>query len=292
MEYQLLTDSCCDLPLEIMDQYDIDVMNFTIHMEGEELIDDMGRTFDKAAFFERLKNGATASTSQVNVHTYLEKFKYYIEKGIPLLYLGFSSGLSGSFNSARQALQMLKEEYDDPKVTIIDTQAASLGEGLLVYEVAKRKAQGASLEEVIKWVEDNKGKVHSWVTVDDIGHLKRGGRISATQATLGSLLNVKPIIVMTKEGKLVPNGKVRGRKKSLQKLIDETVNGIVDPENQTLFVGHVGVPDDAAFVKGKLESALPVKEVKVSSYGPTVAAHTGFGSLAIFSLGKERTLEA
>lgn len=292
MSFQLLTDSCCDLPLEIVDRYEIDIMNFIINIEGEELIDDMGKTFDKQAFFKRLKDGATASTSQVNVHTYLEKFKGYAEKNVPVLYLAFSSGLSGSYNSAVQALNMLKEEYDDPKITIIDTQAASLGEGLLVYEAAKRKAEGASLEEVASWVEEYKGKLHSWVTVDDIKHLQRGGRISATQAMLGSLLNVKPIIVMTKEGKLVPEGKVRGRKKSLLKLVEETVDGIVDPEKQTLFIGHVGVPEDAAFVKEKLESRLPVLEVKVSSYGPTVAAHTGYGSLAVFSFGNERTKEA
>lgn len=288
MSYQILTDSCSDLPLDIVERYSIDIMKFIINMEGEELIDDMGKTFDKEAFFQRIKNGETASTSQVNVHTYLEKFKGYVEKGIPVLYLGFSSGLSGSLNSAYQALNLLKEEYEDPQVTIVDTLAACLGEGLLVYEAAKRKEAGASLEEVAEWVESNKYRLHSWVTVDDIKHLQRGGRISSAQATIGSLLNVKPIIVVTNEGKLVPEGKVRGRKKSLLKLVDETVAGLVDPEEQTIFIGHVGVPDEADFVKEKLLEKQPVKEVIVSTYGPAVAAHTGFGSLAIFSLGKEK----
>lgn len=292
MSFQILTDSCCDLPLEIIDQYNLDVISFTITIEGEELIDDLGRTFNKNQFFERLKGGATASTSQINIHTYLEKFKQYVEKGTPLLYLAFSSGLSGSYYSAIQALDLLKEEYDNPQVIIIDTQAACLGEGLLVYEAAKKKAEGASLEEVVSWVEEYKGKLHSWVTVDDIKHLQRGGRISSTQATIGSLLNVKPIIVMTKKGKLVPSGKVRGRKKSLLQLVNKTVEGIVNPEKQTLFIGHVGAPEDAAFVKKELENQLDVKEVKISSYGPTVASHTGFGSLAVFSFGYERTVES
>lgn len=141
MSYQILTDSCSDLPLDIVERYSIDIMKFIINIEGEELIDDMGKTFDKEAFFQRIKNGETASTSQVNVHTYLEKFKGYVEKGIPVLYLGFSSGLSGSLNSAYQALNLLKEEYEDPQITIVDTLAACLGEGLLVYEAAKRKAK-------------------------------------------------------------------------------------------------------------------------------------------------------
>lgn len=292
MSFQLLTDSCCDLPLEIIDQYELDVINFTITIEGEELVDDLGRTFDKEHFFERLKNGATASTSQINVHTYLEKFKEYAEKGVPVLYLAFSSGLSGSYQSAIQALELLKEEYEDPQVTIIDTQAACLGEGLLVYEAAKRKADGASLEEVASWVEENKGKLHSWVTVDDIRHLQRGGRISSAQAAIGSLLNVKPIIVMTKNGKLVPSGNVRGRKKSLLQLANKTAEGIAEPEEQTLFIGHVGAPEDANFVKEQLENLLQVKEIKIFPYGPTVASHTGFGSLAVFSFGSERTVES
>lgn len=291
MNYQLLTDSCCDLPLEFIEEHEIDVVNFIVNIDGEEQVDDMGVTFDKEEFFQRLRNGATASTSQVNIQTYLSRFREYIEEGLPVLYLGFSSGLSGSLNNAKQALQMLKEEYDDPKVTIIDTQAACLGQGMLVYEAVRRKEAGASLEEVASWVEKNKGKLHSWVTVDDIKHLQRGGRVSAAQATLGSLLKVKPIIVMTKNGKLVLEGKVRGRRKSLQKLIDETVEGIVQPEEQTLFVGHVGVPEEAEFVREKLMTELSVKDVLVSTYGPTIAAHTGFGSIAVFSFGKERTIE-
>ncbi|WP_028273756.1 DegV family protein [Atopococcus tabaci] len=291
MEYKLMTDSCSDLPIEIVRKYDIDIVHFTIHMEGEELRDDMGVSFDREEFFNRLKNGATASTSQVNAGTYLEKFKYYADNNIPLLYLAFSSGLSGSYNSAMTALDMLKEEYDNPAITIIDTQAACLGEGLLVYEAAKRKAAGQSLPEVAEWVEENKKRVHSWVTVDDIKHLQRGGRVSAASATIGTLLSVKPIIAVTKNGKLVPVAKVRGRKKSLQYLVDKTVEGAVRSEEQTMFIGHAGVPEEAEWVKSELEKRLQVKDIIVSPFGPTIASHTGFGSMALFSLGEERTLE-
>lgn len=288
MDYQLITDSCCDLPLELVDRFNLDIVNFTITISGEELIDDMGATFDKAEFFNRLKEGETASTSQVNVHSYIEKFKKYIEEGKPAVYLGFSSGLSGSLNSARQAQQMLEEEYDDIDLTIIDTKGASLGEGLLVYEAALKKEQGMSKENLVKWVEDNKLNYHSWVTVDDIKHLQRGGRISATAATVGSLLNVKPIIVMDQEGKLVPSSKVRGRKKSLQYLVDQTAKTIKDADEHAIIIGHVGVQEDAEFVKEKLLEKVNPKEIIISNYGPTVAAHTGFGSLSVFSYGEKR----
>lgn len=288
MEYQIITDSCCDLPLDIMKEYNIEVFNFVISIENEELIDDMGLTFNKDQFFKRLKDGAIASTSQVNVHTYIEKFKQYIEKDKPVIYLAFSSELSGSYNNAVQAINILKEEYGTVEISIVDTKAASLGQGLLVYEAAKRKREGMSLNELVEWIEEHKNSVHSWVTVDDIKHLQRGGRISATAATVGSILSIKPIIVMTSEGKLVPFSKVRGRKKSLHFLVDKTLEGIIEPESQTIFIGHVGVLEDAEYVKELLESRQKFKQVVITSYGPTVASHTGFGSLAVFSFGKEK----
>ncbi|GEQ32951.1 DegV family protein [Marinilactibacillus psychrotolerans] len=288
MEYQIITDSCCDLPLDIMKEYNIEVFNFVISIENEELIDDMGLTFNKDQFFKRLKDGAIASTSQVNVHTYIEKFKQYIEKDKPVIYLAFSSELSGSYNNAVQAINILKEEYGTVEISIVDTRAASLGQGLLVYEAAKRKREGMSLSDVVEWIEEVKNSVHSWVTVDDIKHLQRGGRISATAATVGSILSIKPIIVMTSEGKLVPFSKVRGRKKSLHFLVDKTLEGIIEPESQTIFIGHVGVLEDAEYVKELLESRQKFKQVVITSYGPTVASHTGFGSLAVFSFGKEK----
>ncbi|WP_080146268.1 DegV family protein [Marinilactibacillus piezotolerans] len=288
MTYQILTDSCCDLPLELIDKYEIDTFNFIITIDDEELIDDMGKTFDRDAFFERLKNGATASTSQVNIHTYLEKFKSYIEQQVPVLYLAFSSELSGSYSNAVQAKKILEEEYGKVDITIVNTRAVSLGQGLLVYEAAKRKADGESLESVAEWVEQSKYSLHSWVTVDDIKHLQRGGRVTAAAATVGTILSIKPIIIMNRSGKLIPYSKVRGRRKSLQYLVEKTVEGLVEPQEQTIFIGHVGVLEEAEYVKTLLEEKETFKEIIIAAYGPTVAAHTGFGSLTIFSLGNEK----
>ncbi|WP_161877656.1 DegV family protein [Alkalibacterium sp. MB6] len=287
-EYQLITDSCCDLPLEMVDRFNLDIMQFVINISGEELLDDMGRTFDKDDFFQRLKNGETASTSQVNVHQYLEKFKHYMDKKIPVIYLAMSSELSGSQNSARQAKQMLEEEYGEVDITIIDTKAVSLGQGLLVYEAALKKEEGYTKDALINFVEQNKLHYHSWVTVDDIKHLQRGGRISATAATVGSLLSVKPILIMNANGKLVPQSKVRGRKKSIKYLIDQTVKHLETSEDHPIFIGHVGVPQEAEQIKAELKERANPKDIFISSYGPTVASHTGFGSLSIFSYGVNR----
>ncbi|WP_423189577.1 DegV family protein [Alkalibacterium sp. f15] len=289
MDYQIITDSGSDLPLELVNRYNIDIVNFTIRIGEEELIDDMGKNFDKDAFFQRLKNGETASTSQINVHTYIEKFKCYIEKGIPVVYLAFSSALSGTFNSAVQARKILEDEYEEVNIDIIDTKAASLGQGLLVYEACQKKQEGYTREELINWVEDNKLNYHSWVTVDDIKHLQRGGRISATAATVGSILNVKPIIIVNTEGELVPAAKIRGRKKALNFLVDQTIKYLTETDEHSIFIGHVGVSEEAEFIKEKLLERVNPREIIVLSYGPTVASHTGYGSLAIFSYGDKRT---
>ncbi|GEK91723.1 DegV family protein [Alkalibacterium kapii] len=289
MDYQIITDSCSDLPLEFVEKYNLDIFNFIIRMGEEELVDDMGRHFDKQVFFQRLKDGETASTSQVNIHTYLERFKSYVEKGIPVVYLAFSSALSGSYNSALQAKKMLEKEYEKVDIDIIDTKAASLGLGLLVYEAAQKKNEGYSKDDLRGWVEENKLNYHSFVTVEDIKHLHRGGRISSTAATVGAILNVKPVLIMNNEGKLVPKAKVRGKKKALRHLTDQTIGQLVEPKEHAIFIGHAGVQEEAEFIKKKILEKAEPKEIIISEYGPTIAAHTGFGSISVFSYGKKRT---
>lgn len=288
MTYKIMTDACCDLPLEFVEENNIAIINMTININGKEHVDDLGKTFDREAFFQLVKNGEIATTSQINIGTYLEVFKQYIEKDEPVLYLAFSSGLSGSYNNAMTAVEMLEEEYGSIDITVVDTLAACLGEGLLVYETVRLKKMGKSLLEVTQWVEEYKLKLHSWVTVEDIKHLERGGRISAVSATLGTLLNVKPIIVMDRIGKLVPFAKVRGRKKSMQFLVQKTIDGMIEPEKQTLFIGHVGTPEDALWMKNAILEKSTVKDVQIYPYGPTIASHTGFGSMAVFSFGNSK----
>ncbi|WP_086445392.1 DegV family protein [Candidatus Enterococcus lemimoniae] len=288
MTFKLMTDSCCDLPYTYLEANDVDFISMTIQLNGKELVDDLGKTFDYDWFLQEIKTGGMPTTSQVNVGRYIEFFRPFVEKKIPILYLAFSSGLSGSYQSAMQAVDILKEEYNDAEIYVIDTKAASLGEGLLVSEAIQLKADGHSLEDILLWLSENKMTVHSWVTVDDLKHLERGGRISKAAAAIGGLMSVKPIIVVDKQGKLQNVGKVRGRSKALKKLADETVKEMIEPLKQTVFIAYAGDLKSAERVKTLIEEKIQVKEICLYPLGPTITSHTGNGCVAVFSRGEKR----
>ena len=286
--YQIVTDSCCDLPYQVLEEINVDFLSMKIQLNGEELIDDLGKTFDYEKYMNELKGEAMPTTSQINVGGYLEFFRSYVEKKIPVLYVAFSSSMSGSYSSAMQAVELLKEEYENPEIYVFDTKAASVGEGLLVLAAARLKEEGKPLEEVLEWLNNNYLKVRSWVTVDDLKHLERGGRISKTSATLGSIISVKPIITVDEAGRLTNVDKVRGRNKSIQKIVDETIQSIVAPLEQTIYIAYAGDLESAEKAKKQLEEKIQVKNIVLYPLGPTIASHTGYGCIAIFSMGTSR----
>ena len=254
--YQIITDSCCDLPAKRLAELGVQYISMTIELDGKEYIDDMGEQFDAIWFLEKLKENAQPTTSQINVGRYVEFFRPYVESHTPILYLGFSSGMSGSFQSAVQAVAILKEDYPQAEILLIDTKSASLGEGFLVAEAAKRQQEGWPLYEVSQWVEEHKLSLDSWVTVDDLRHLERGGRISKT-AAIGGLLNVKPIITVDTEGKLKNIDKVRGRNKSIQKIVDKTVANLRESQIEIVYLANSGDDEAAEKVIRLLKEQVP-----------------------------------
>lgn len=252
-KFDLLVDSCCDLPFDYLKENNVELVSMIINLNYKEYVDDLGKTFDYNWFMDQLKLGEMPSTSQINIGAYSEVFKKYINSEIPLLYVAFSSELSGSQRNAYSALRLLEEENESVNVKIIDSKAASLGEGLLVKEMIKQRADGKTIDEAINWLENNINRVHSWVTVNDLNHLERGGRISKTSAAIGSLVKIKPIINVDKNGKLVNVGKTRGRNKSLEKIVSETKRTIENSEDQTLLVAYAGDLEAAEHVKELIE---------------------------------------
>lgn len=287
-QFDLLTDSCCDLPAALMEEEEIKFVSMTVNINGKEYIDDLGKTFDYQEFITHLKEGAMPTTSQINIGTYLEAFEPYVNQDIPLLYLAFSSGLSGSYQNAMSAVNLLKEEHDIVPITIVDTKAACLGQGLLVTCVSDLRKKGHTLDHVVAWLEQHVDSLQSWVTVDNLEHLERGGRISKTSATIGGLMKIKPIIHVDDQGKLVNVGKVRGRHKALEKVIAETKKHSVIDQHDIIYVAHADDLEAAEETKQIIERELKVAEVKLFPMGPTIMSHTGTGTIAVFSFGKKR----
>lgn len=287
--FQIVTDSCCDIPYQLLEAHKIAFIPMIVEIDGQEYYDDLGKTFDYEKFLQNLRDKQQPSTSQINVGRYIEFFKPYCEKKEPILYLCFTSGMSGSYNSALQAVSILKEDYPEAEITVVDTLNASIGEGVLVLGAAKQQAAGSDLAQVQQWVEDHKLMVQSWVTVDDLSHLYRGGRLSRSQAAMGGLLNIKPIIHVDHKGTLQNVGKVRGRNKALQKIVDESLANLTSTQEQLVYVAYSEDREAAEKVLAMMKEKIDVTESAIYPLGPTIASHTGLGCVAIFTFGKERT---
>lgn len=288
MKTILFTDSCCDLPISFVNENNIQVMPIIVNINGEDIPDDLGKSISHKDFYSLIRNGKLPKTSQVNVDTFERNFKKYVREGYSIVYIGFSSALSGCVNSARLAKEIIDEEIKDADITIVDTKSASMGLGLLVYYAANMLKEGNSKEDIVNWLENNKLKVNHWFTVDDLNHLKRGGRVSSTVAIVGTMLSIKPIMHVDNEGRLIPISKVKGRKKSIKELYDKLKEKIVDSENQTIFISHGDCIQEAESLKELILSEVKVKEIIINNIGPAVGSHSGPGTLALFFIGNSR----
>lgn len=283
-EYVIFTDSACDLTEETLKEWGVYYTCLTFKFDDS---DKEYSNYDLSAkeFYQQMMDGKTAKTSATNVDTFKKAFSPLLADGKDILYLGFSSGLSTTVNSARIAADELKEEYPDRTVIVIDTLCASAGQGLAVYLSVQKKNSGATLEENAAYMLSLKNKICHWFTVDDLVYLKRGGRVSPTVAFVGGLLGIKPIMKVNNEGKLIKVSTTRGRKNSLNILIDKLGEHCSDPKNATVFISHADCLDEIKEMEKTLKSKYGIKFANISNIGPVIGAHSGPHTVAFFFVG-------
>ena len=287
MSYKIITDSCCDFTDAMCAELGISYVPLIVTYNGESHTNFSEETAIKA-FYNELRNGVTATTSAVNPEGWANVMEPALAAGEDLLVITFTSGMSTTYQSAVIAAQELEEKYPQRKILVVDSLCAALGQGLLIWYACKKRDEGLSLEELAAWVEENKLHICHWVTVDDLTHLKRGGRISATSAIVGTMLNIKPIIHVNDEGKLINVAKVRGRKTAIDYLANKLGELGEGYDNETCFVVHGDCEEDAQTLAAMVKEKYGVKHVHIGYLGPVIGAHTGPGVLALFFLGQHR----
>ncbi|GAA6491890.1 DegV family protein [Candidatus Bariatricus faecipullorum] len=286
-DYVIITDSTVDLPKEyVTETLGVPYIPLSYVMDGETYEDMSGLSGKE--FFDRIRAGSMPTTSQITPEQARNALEPWLKEGKDLLYLGFSSGLSGSYNSVRVAARELAEEYPEAQIITVDTLCACLGEGLLVYKAVKMKKEGKNLEEVAKWCEENKLHVCHDVTIDDLFHLHRGGRVSKATAILGSMVKVKPVIHMDNEGKLQVIGKERGRKKSLNRIVDMAVEQAKGWDNDIIMITHGDCEEDANYVAELVRKKMGIDNILINCIGTVIGSHTGPGVVAVFCMGDHR----
>lgn len=285
-EVVIVSDSTVDLPKEYLQAKQVPIISLSYIMDGVTYEEMDGLSHKE--FFEKLRTGSLPTTSQINPEQAREALEPLAKEGKDILYIGFSSGLSGSYNSVRMAAEDLKEEYPDINIITIDSLCACMGEGLLLYKALELKERGMSMKEIVEWVEANKLHICHNVTVDDLNHLHRGGRISRTTAVVGSMIKIKPIIHMSDEGKLVVIGKERGRKKSLISIVDRMEKQMQGYDNDIVMITHGDGIEDAEFVKKQVEERFGIHNVMINGIGSVIGSHTGAGVVAVFFMGDKR----
>ena len=284
--YVIVTDSSADLPLSLVEQYAIDVVQLTVALDGEE--PRPNNEVAPAEFYTVLRSKRGAKTSAANVMTFTECFEKHLSAGLDMIYLGFSSGLSATHQASRMAADDLRERYPDRKLIVVDSLCAALGQGLFVYLAAKKAAEGMEIEALRDYLEALKPHLSHWFTVDDLFFLKRGGRVGAATAVVGSLLQIKPIMHVDDEGHLVKVSTARGRKGSLDALCAKMKATVIEHPDQTVFIGHGDCLADAEYLAGKIKSEIGLDVQLIDYVGPVIGAHSGPGTVALFFLGKER----
>ncbi len=288
-DFVILTDSSADLSADMAQRLNVEVLplGFVLDNQTYRNYPD-NREMDPHEFYDRLRAGDVATTNAVNVAQYAEALEPLLQAGKDVLVLAFSSGLSTTYNSSRLAVEELSAKYPERKLYTVDTLCASLGQGLLVWYAARERDRGHSIEEVRDWIEEHRLNICHQFTVDDLHFLKRGGRISAATAVVGSMLQIKPVLHVDDEGHLINIGKVRGRQAALKALVDRMEETALDSGSLTVFISHGDCLEDAQTVADMVKKRFGVEEVYINYVGPVIGAHSGPGTVALFYAGTER----
>ena len=288
-DYVILTDSCCDLSAEMAAELGVEVLPLSLQMGDRTYRNYLdGREIGFHEFYERVRSGELATTSAVNVGEFEEKMREILKTGKDILSISFSSALSTTYQSSVIAAEELKDEFPDAKILTVDSLCASLGQGLFVYLCAQEQKKGKTIDEVKTFAEEIKGRVCHWFTVDDLNHLKRGGRINAATALFGTMLAIKPVMHVDDEGHLIPVSKVRGRRQSLDALVQKMEETAIQPADQTVFISHGDCLADAEYVANRVREKFGVKNIYINFIGPVIGAHSGPGTVALFFIGEHR----
>lgn len=287
-DYIIATDSCCDFDENLIRELDLTVIPLSVHLGQDHFRNYPGEMPESHVFYTRLSKGEPAQTSAPNVEAFKDAFRPFLEAGKDVLYLGFSSALSATYQNAAMAVEELREAFPDAVIRAVDTLCASMGQGLLVDLAVQEKRKGKSLEEVASFVQETIPHLCHWFTVGDLSQLRRGGRLSAGKAIVGNLLNIKPVLHVDHEGRLVPMESAKGRKKSVEALVRHMEETAITPETQRIYISHGDCLGDAEVLAAAIQSKLGVASVTIGDVGPVIGAHSGLGTLALFFLGKER----
>lgn len=292
MSFELVTDSCCNLAEETIDRYGLHVLPLTFMADGEDTVYQSylkGEKTDLSRFYKMMRDGKVFRTSLPNLSNSETLFRSLLDTGRDILYLGFSSGLSGTYEATELLAKQLRGEYPDRKIYTVDTLAASGGQGLLVWHACQHAEAGEGIDAVRDWVEGNKLHLAHWFTVDDLMFLWRGGRVSKTSAWAGTLLNIKPVLHVDDEGHLIPMEKVRGRKKSLTALLNHMEKTGTQPlANQMVFITHGDCLKEAQWLEQQIRERFGVRDIVVNCIDPVIGAHSGPGTMALFFLASNR----
>lgn len=289
MSYQIFTDVTSDLDAEILARFpELHMIPMNVNLGGQDYLYGPGGNLNIKDFYAEQRNGKYASTSQITPFAFHEQFEPVLDGGEDVLYLCFSSGLSNTYSTAKLTAEELSEAYPDRKIIVVDTLCAAVGEGFIVLEAMKRYREGAGIEELAAWVLERQQKVCHWFTVDTLDHLYHGGRVSKASATVGTLLNIKPLLHVDPEGKLEVTAKPRGRKQAMKLQLDKMKQGLRRDLGNLVVIGHGDCPDVAQNMKASVLEIFPEADVEIAYIGPVIGAHTGPGMLALIFWGDVR----